>query len=219
MAYVYRHIRLDKNIPFYIGIGNDNSFIRANEKSRRNNIWNKIVSKSDYEVEIIFDNVDWDFACEKEKELIKLYGRIDLGNGSLSNLTDGGEGAKNRIYVTSEETKKKISLAHKGKKLSESTKLKLKEKFANRKFSQKHLDSLKIAAQKRDYKKHGLDARNKIIASMNVKPIEVYKDGVFYKEYLFRCDCIKDTGLSKTTIYNLIKNNSLCSKGYQIKVK
>jgi hypothetical protein len=31
MAYVYRHIRLDKNEPFYIGIGSDSSFARAND--------------------------------------------------------------------------------------------------------------------------------------------------------------------------------------------
>ena len=30
MAYLYRHIRLDKNEPFYIGIGSDTNFKRAN---------------------------------------------------------------------------------------------------------------------------------------------------------------------------------------------
>ena len=47
MAYVYRHIRLDKNEPFYIGIGSDNNYKRANQTNggRRNNIWEKIFSK------------------------------------------------------------------------------------------------------------------------------------------------------------------------------
>ena len=34
MAYVYRHIRLDKNEPFYIGIGSDKEYKRA-DLSRR----------------------------------------------------------------------------------------------------------------------------------------------------------------------------------------
>ena len=43
MAYVYRHIRVDKNEPFYIGIGKDDGyeFKRAYYKSieKRNKIW------------------------------------------------------------------------------------------------------------------------------------------------------------------------------------
>ena len=37
MKVLYRHIRLDKNEPFYIGIGN---IKRAYNKSERNDIWN-----------------------------------------------------------------------------------------------------------------------------------------------------------------------------------
>ena len=92
MSYVYRHIRLDKNEPFYIGIGSDKYYKRANRKTTRNNIWNKIVEKTDYEIEILLDDLTWDEACEKEKEFISLYGRIDNGTGILSNLTDGGDG-------------------------------------------------------------------------------------------------------------------------------
>lgn len=91
MAYVYRHIRLDKNIPFYIGIGNDNSFLRANDKKGRNKYWNNIVSKTQYEVEIIFDDIPWKEACKKEIEFISLYKRKKDG-GTLCNITLGGDG-------------------------------------------------------------------------------------------------------------------------------
>jgi len=57
MAYVYQHIRLDCNEPFYIGIGSDSSYRRANERTRRNDIWNKITAKTDYKVVILFDNL------------------------------------------------------------------------------------------------------------------------------------------------------------------
>lgn len=92
MAYVYRHIRLDKNEPFYIGIGKGSTYERAYEKSKtkRSKFWSYI-SKKGYEVEILMDNLTWEQACEKEKEFILLYGRKDLGTGTLVNLTIGGE--------------------------------------------------------------------------------------------------------------------------------
>lgn len=95
--YVYRHIRIDKNEPFYIGIGNKLRYARAYEKhpSKRNEIWNKIVSKTAYDVEILFDNISKEEASIKEIEFIKLYGRKDINTGILCNMTDGGDGISN----------------------------------------------------------------------------------------------------------------------------
>jgi len=136
MAVLYRHIRLDKNLPFYIGIGKNES--RAYSKSQRNIHWKRIVDKTDYEVEILFDDLTWDEACEKEIEFIKLYGRHDLDLGPLCNQTDGGDGGlgskHNLGKKRSDDTKLKISESMKGhkrnlgKKHSDETKLKLKEK-------------------------------------------------------------------------------------------
>lgn len=120
MAYVYRHIRLDKNEPFYIGIGK--SLERAYSKKNRNKYWKHIVSKSPYEIEILFDNLTYTEAQEKEKEFIKLYGRKDLGNGTLVNMTDGGEGTLN--IKVSNETRLKLSNIHKGNKYSLGRKMK-----------------------------------------------------------------------------------------------
>lgn len=95
MAYVYRHIRLDKNVPFYIGIGSDSDgkYERAFKKTRGNNRhWTNITNKIPYEVEIVLDDLTWEKACSKEIEFISLYGRFDLGKGTLVNLTHGGEG-------------------------------------------------------------------------------------------------------------------------------
>lgn len=115
MAYVYRHIRLDKNEPFYIGIGSDLQYKRAYQiKTRRNHIWHKIASKTEIEIEILFDDLTYEKAIAKEIEFIALYGRINKGNGILCNLTDGGEGTLG--LVVSEETKKKNSERFKGEK-------------------------------------------------------------------------------------------------------
>jgi hypothetical protein len=116
MAYLYRHIRLDNNEPFYIGISaTDDNYARAYDKShkhRRNKLWQNITNKTDFEVEILLDNLTHEESCEKEKEFIKLYGRKDLGTGTLCNYTDGGdEGTLGRKYIYSDEHRKKTGEA------------------------------------------------------------------------------------------------------------
>jgi len=110
MAYVYRHIKLDKNEVFYVGIGSDEKYERSKTSKNRNLHWHNITKKTPYEVEIILDNLTWEEACEKEKEFIRLYGRRDLKEGTLVNMTDGGEGAFG--ILVSEETKQKIRENH-----------------------------------------------------------------------------------------------------------
>lgn len=109
--YIYRHIRLDTNEPFYIGIGkvyrpsakkHEDYYSRAFQNNKRNRFWHFITDKTDYEVEILFECNNRDAILEKEIEFIKLYGRRDLGEGTLVNLTDGGDGMNNNIQ--SEET-------------------------------------------------------------------------------------------------------------------
>jgi hypothetical protein len=111
---VYRHIRKDKNVPFYIGIGKNIKRAYEKNKKRRSKFWINITNKTDYDVEILFENISCDFAKEKEKEFIKLYGRIDNNTGSLCNMTDGGDGVLNQYQ--SEKTRKKRALSITGKK-------------------------------------------------------------------------------------------------------
>lgn len=144
--YVYRHIRLDKNEPFYIGIGKKKNYNRAfqNTPERRNEIWGKIFEKTEIRVEIILTNLTKIDASKKEQEFIKLYGRKDLKTGCLCNMTDGGDGIwnckrsdetkeilrnqklgeKNPMFgkTQSEETKQKRNDSLRGQKRSEETK-------------------------------------------------------------------------------------------------
>lgn len=98
--YVYRHIRLDKNEPFYIGIGGKNKeyykkhtseYHRAYSK-HTNKFWRSIVSKTEHQIDILFESDDREEVENKEIEFIALYGRRDKGLGSLVNHTDGGRG-------------------------------------------------------------------------------------------------------------------------------
>lgn len=101
--YIYRHIRLDKNEPFYIGrgvvyrdCGPGTRQERAYSKYGRNKIWGRIVAKTPYSVDILYETTDPDEILKKEVEFIKLYGRKDLKTGTLCNLTDGGDGVLNQ---------------------------------------------------------------------------------------------------------------------------
>jgi hypothetical protein len=132
MAYVYRHIRLDKNVPFYIGIGSDiEDYKRAYSKQKRNRYWNHIINKYEYNIEILLDDLTWEQACEKEKEFIALYGREDLGLGTLTNLTNGGDGVFG--FRFNDESRAKMSNSQKNKKkMSEETREKIKKSCQNR---------------------------------------------------------------------------------------
>lgn len=133
MAYVYRHIRLDTNQPFYIGIGSDESYKRAYYKFNRNYLWNNIVKKTDYCVEIIFENENYEIIKQKEVEFIELYGRKDLNTGTLVNLTGGGQGRLCSTFSEEEKEKRKKRKGHMhpcfGKKLTEEHKEKIRLKL------------------------------------------------------------------------------------------
>ncbi len=96
--YLYRHVRLDNNEPFYIGISKKSRddikygyYKRAKDISRRSEYWKNIVNKTSFIIEILFESNSKEFIIQKELEFISLYGRKNLNKGSLVNLTDGGE--------------------------------------------------------------------------------------------------------------------------------
>lgn len=160
--YLYRHIRLDKNEPFYIGIGKKRinrrclSFKSIYERAcvrdtGRSKFWNKIANKTDYDIEILLESNSLMFIKEKEIEFIKLYGRRDLKTGILCNLTEGGDGndfirskesiqkglaTKKLTWKMSEETKRKIGEANTGKKRTQAEKEQMSLSRVGRKTSE-----------------------------------------------------------------------------------
>ena len=110
--YIYRHIRPDTNEVFYIGKGNNISssdYKRKDWKFKRNKIWNDILKKNNgkFVSEVIYECKTEQECNQKETEFILLYGRKNLRNGTLANLTDGGEGCVGMKH--SNETLTKLS--------------------------------------------------------------------------------------------------------------
>jgi hypothetical protein len=116
--YIYLHIKSTNGEPFYVGKGSLN---RYKSKNDRNKWWHNTVNKYGYEVIFLEENLTEEEALAKEEYWIKRIGRRDLGNGSLVNMTDGGDGMKNIVFT--DEHKKKISIAKTGSKQSDIHKL------------------------------------------------------------------------------------------------
>lgn len=138
---VYQHRRLDTNEIFYIGIGKSEK--RAYSKSNRNEIWYRIVNKHGYSIEIIYKNITWENASKIERQLVKQYGRINLNNGTLCNMTDGGDGILN--YQHTNETKELLRKLKTGRKLTQKHIQILKESNTGRKHTHEELYKMSVS--------------------------------------------------------------------------
>lgn len=126
MAYIYKHIRRDNQETFYIGVGTTNdNFRRAYNKIQRNKQWKDIANSVEYDVVILEKDLSIQDAHIKECELIEKYGRIDLGNGTLCNLSDGG--CTNKGWIPNQKWRKSHSEKLKGRKMTKEWRQKLSE--------------------------------------------------------------------------------------------
>jgi len=102
--YVYVHRKKTNGDVFYVGEGKGK---RAWVTSSRSDLWNRVVNKYGYYVEVLSKDIQEWYAFELEKELICKYGRIDNKTGILVNMSDGGDGQSGVIF--SEDRKRKVS--------------------------------------------------------------------------------------------------------------
>ena len=86
-------------------------------------------------------------AFNLERFLIALYGRLDLETGTLTNLTDGGEGSSG--YVPTEETRAKMSAARLGVAKSEEHKANIAKGQKDKRWAGKQGAARRQAASER----------------------------------------------------------------------
>lgn len=166
--YVYGKFNFDYE-PFYVGLGKDDRIychMRSDclkHNSFKNNIILKILKNNQDPIKFkLYENITIESAKRLEIYLIKLIGRRDLDKGTLSNLTDGGEGTKGILFT--EEMKEKRRGEKNGfyhKKHTEETKSKLREIFSvkymgedNPNFNNKWSDEFKKEASIRQKETH-----------------------------------------------------------------
>lgn len=208
MIYLYRHIRLDKNEPFYIGIGEDKitqeyQYVRAHDKTNRSKWW-KDIAKNGFNVEILLNDIStWEEACLKETEFITLYGRSDRNLGSLCNMTDGGEGFKGS---RTEENKQKLRKPRK-----EGTGDKIRQALLGREIT--WVDKMKKPKPEGFGKKLSLNKEkteknrnNRLENDWLAHKILDTRNNIYYKSFN---DCCRQLNIRHYQAYKLISQNIL----------
>ena len=132
--YTYAFLREDRT-PYYIGKGKGNRAYRRRDKGIK-------PPKDKSKILILKQNLTEEESFRHEVYMIAVFGRKDLGTGILHNRTNGGDGVSGAVVSDetrrkmsealkgkprSKEIRRKISEAHKGKTHSEETKRKLSE--------------------------------------------------------------------------------------------
>lgn len=214
--YLYRHVRLDKNEPFYIGIGTKPSsknyssskteYARAYTKFAKSVFWNKIVAKTDYKVEILFESDDYELIKSKEIEFIKLYGKKSINKGTLVNLTNGGEGLLG--FSPSIETRDKIGKSNSKKIRTEAQKELLRNYQKGKKHSQKTIDKRTISLLKRGNSFKGKNHPN------SIEIFQYNLNGDFIKKWDCCADIDKVLKISHTSIFSCLLSKNKITNGY-----
>jgi hypothetical protein len=111
-VYVY----YDQEVPFYVGMGKETRHLdhiryaqraidtnaQRNKLSHKLNKIIKLLTEDRLpDIRIEYSGLTVEEARIKEQELIKKYGRADLGLGTLTNLTNGGDGVQGRTTMIS----------------------------------------------------------------------------------------------------------------------
>jgi hypothetical protein len=226
---VYKHIRLDNNTVFYIGIGNsdNNNFRRAYRKDNRNSIWQRIVKKTRFSVEIIHKDISWELAKEIEKQLIGQFKRYKDG-GCLCNITLGGEGVLGLKRVAWNKGKKSCHPSPcKGKKMSDDikTKCSIRQKERISKLGH-HMLGMKHSKESRE--KMRLSKIDKKLSEEHIKQIKLsrkkFKIGVFKENTLIESfDSIflasQHLKISTGNISEIINNKRKIPKKYDYEIR
>ena len=216
--YIYRYTRNDTNQPFYIGIGSkrkrnygtyQTEYERAFSKVNRNEHFLNIIKSVDYTIEIILETNSLDFLKQKEIELIKLYGRIDLKTGSLVNLTNGGDGHYNMSAKKRANLSKLCTERFKGKPLPETQRIKKAQSQIGRVHESKSIEK-RTATRKYNAEKRGYYVPLDKVLKESISILQYDKDMNLIKVWTSIREAARELKLNHTNIINVCKNKPKC---------
>lgn len=201
--YVYLFINKIDGIPFYVGKGcghrcSPRDHLRAGEyhlpcsrkirKIGEENVELLFLLKTDYE----------EIAFERERFWISKIGRRDIGTGPLLNLNDGGKGGTS----PSSETRRKISQAHRGKRLTAEHKSKIGDSHRGMKRTQSTKDN--ISKAKKGVPLVKLRGAGNPMATLKEKQVLKIRKMYETNKYTLRAIAEK-FNVSESTIFKIIK--------------
>ena len=151
-VYVYKDPRPTKNQQVvYVGKGTgERAYQHWTQRVKHNKGFGAFLAvlrreKLEPIIEIVKDQLEEADAFYEEMRLIEIYGRRDLGKGTLFNLTDGGEGFRNAVRT--DEWKQNISTALSTPEHISRNKTASLERWANREYREKTVAAIRKALQ------------------------------------------------------------------------
>lgn len=165
-----------------------------------------------FEHNILFQNLTKEEACKKEQELIAKYNSMNREYGY--NSTSGGD-----IFVMNEETKQKISQSLMGNKnglghpCSEEKKKKISEAQKGRHLTEEHKQKLSEAAKKR-HTPCSEQAKENIRKASHKKPVYCEELNKVFESVQ---ECSRQLGIPATNISKLCNGRGKTLKGYHLK--
>jgi len=157
--YTYAYLRED-GTPYYIGKGKEKRIY-----DRRKNDIKPPKDKS----RCIFlkQNLTEEEAFRHEEYMISIFGRKDLGTGSLYNQTNGGQGCSGRVM--SLEQRQHLSLLKKGKKaydITEETRRKMSYSASKRNHTEESKNKISLAHKGKSKPPLPKEVKEKISSSL-----------------------------------------------------
>ena len=166
-----------------------------------------------FEHNILFENLSHEEACQKEQELIQHYNSMNRDFGY--NSTSGGD-----IFIMNEETKQKISHSMKGNKngaghpCSEEKKRKISEAQKGRQFTEEHKQKLSEAAKKRNVPSSEAKKQKLSQNYPNKRKIYCEELDTIYESVQ---ECGRQLGIPATNISKLCNGRGKTLKGYHLR--
>lgn len=165
-----------------------------------------------FEHNILFENLTKEEACQKEQELITEFNSMNRKYGY--NSTSGGD-----VFTMNDETKQKISQAMMGNKnglghpCSEEKKKKISEAQKGKKLTEEHKQKLSEAAKKR-HTPCSEKAKENIRKASHKKPVYCEELNQVFESVQ---ECSRQLGIPATNISKLCNGRGKTLKGYHLK--